>query len=115
MSVHNHDAMTHAHGLQDDCPRCREYAADPTGLDDENMIRLWRGRCHTALDRQAQATLYRHAVMTQRVIGSFKFELPLQLAAEHGGSVLSYLDEATPALSIDELFERYDGRDGRAT
>lgn len=111
---HNHDAMTHTHGLQDDCPRCQQYADDPTLLDDANTIRLWRGDCHTALDRAAQSTLYRHAVVTQRLIASLTYEEPLRLAALNRGSVLQYLDHATPKRTVDELFEVYDRRDVRA-
>lgn len=27
--------------LFDDCPRCREHADDPTGVDDATLARLW--------------------------------------------------------------------------
>lgn len=38
---HNHHPAIRQHGLQDDCPRCTEQAADPfAGLDDDNLLLL---------------------------------------------------------------------------
>jgi hypothetical protein len=75
VSYHNHEAKTHTHGLQDDCPRCAEYVKEPHQLDGENMRRLWSGRILTKTDMQAYNALYRAAVLTQRLEEAFMYAL----------------------------------------
>lgn len=75
MAEHNHPPMTHAAGLQVGCPRCEQHAAEPTGLDADNLARIWRGEIHTALDMAAFNVLYRAAVTTQRLEEAFMYEL----------------------------------------
>lgn len=67
MSEHNHEAMTHTHGIQPNCPRCAEYVKSPTELDAENLNRIWRGDWHTQEDARAFDALYRAVVITQRL------------------------------------------------
>lgn len=67
MTEHNHEAMTHTHGIQDDCPRCAEYVKEPTQLDATNLTRIWRGEHHTRSDVLAYDVLYRSVVITQRL------------------------------------------------
>jgi len=41
MSSHNHHPAIREHGLQDDCPRCREHAKEPWAtLDAGNLLDL---------------------------------------------------------------------------
>lgn len=64
---HTDHPSSHTHGLDPECPRCHQHADDPTGLDSENLTRIWRGDHHTSLDLAAFNTLYRAVVLTQRL------------------------------------------------
>jgi len=68
---HIYHPDTHTHGLCDECPRCEEHAATLTGLDAENLVRLWRGQLHTRTDVAAYNALYRSVVVTQRLGEAF--------------------------------------------
>lgn len=72
--MHIEHPDTHTHGLCDDCPRCAEYLHRPTGLDHENLRRIWRGDLKTATDMKVYNELYRMAVMAQRMQEAFVWE-----------------------------------------
>lgn len=72
---HNHAAMTHQHGLQDECPRCKQQAERPGELDAENLRRIWGGTIITRTDMDAYNVLYRSAVLTQRLEEAYMYDL----------------------------------------
>jgi hypothetical protein len=65
---------THTEGLHDDCPRCAEHAAQPTGLDAENLRRIWSGDFKTRTDAEAYNVMYRSVVLWQRLVEAYQWE-----------------------------------------
>lgn len=73
MTHHIEHGDSHTEGLHDDCPRCREHALQPTGLDAENLRRIWSGDFHTRLDVEAYNVMYRSVVTWQRLTEAFQW------------------------------------------
>jgi hypothetical protein len=75
MTAHTPHPPSHEVGLQLDCPRCKELAANPTAkLDDENLRRIWTGKHHTRLDLAAYDKLYATVVASERLARAFGFD-----------------------------------------
>lgn len=57
MTVHVYHPDVYDAGLDEFCPRCREHAENPLGLDKQNRARLLRGEIHSRLDQVAAGRL----------------------------------------------------------
>lgn len=57
MSSHSFHPDIYEAGLEESCPRCREHAEHPDGLDAQNRARLLRGEIHSRLDQVAAGRL----------------------------------------------------------
>lgn len=71
MTIHSPHPDTHAHGLQDDCPRCQEHAEDPiSSLDAGNLRRIVRLACDR--DRFEHALTRTDLVAAARVLSQLE-------------------------------------------
>lgn len=105
MTSHSFHEDSHEAGLADDCPRCQEHALEPTGLDAQNLRRIWEGPHHTATDLKAFNTLYRSVVTTQRLGEAYA----VAAWRSAGGSVATMSDGPDLAdFAKPDAFELFD-------
>lgn len=100
--MHIEHPDTHTHGLHDGCLRCAEHAERPTGLDGENLRRIWSGDIKTRMDMDAYNLLYRSVVLTQRLTEAFQyaeFDEHCRDQPGFGAALASFTP--TPAHEID--------------
>ncbi len=72
--MHSDHPDTHTHGLDDSCERCAEHAQHPTGLDYDNVRRIWRGDTKTLNDMKAYNNMYATACTVQHMMNAFRWE-----------------------------------------